>query len=155
VLFLGRNYGAAATIAMGGNLRLVVEFRDGVVDISSLGEAGEGAGPPTSPPRGRFKSRSRRHLKLAQSMTEARSDKAKASRPSRADRAAGQTDYKTWKARAAALLERQGISLGVMRERDWRQLFITGVTPEQAVERTQVHYNNTRPPFERMRGKRR
>jgi hypothetical protein len=49
VLFLGRNYGAAATIAMGGNLRLVVEFRDGVVDISSLGEAGEGAGPPTSP----------------------------------------------------------------------------------------------------------
>jgi hypothetical protein len=35
--------------------------------------------------------------------------------------------------------------------RKWRQLFITGVTPEQAVERAQVHYNNTRPPFERMR----
>jgi hypothetical protein len=56
-----------------------------------------------------------------------------------------------WRARAAALLERQGILSGVMRERQWRQLFMTGMTPEQAVERAQLHYNNTRPPFERMR----
>jgi hypothetical protein len=62
-----------------------------------------------------------------------------------------QMDYPRWKARCAALLERQGILSGVMRERQWRQLFITGVTPEQAVERAQLHYNNTRPPFERMR----
>jgi hypothetical protein len=38
------------------------------------------------------------------------------------------TDYRAWKARCAALLERQGISAGVMRERDWRQLFIRGVS---------------------------
>jgi hypothetical protein len=47
---------------------------------------------------------------------------AKASRPS--DRAAEQANYKTWKAHAAALLERQRISPGVVRERDWRHLYI-------------------------------
>jgi hypothetical protein len=61
-------------------------------------------------------------------------------------------DYRAWKARAAAMLERQGISVGVMRERDWRQLFIKGATPEQAVEQVQVHYHNARPTFERTRG---
>jgi hypothetical protein len=59
--------------------------------------------------------------------------------------------YVQWRARCAALLERQGISAGVLREKEWRQIFITGATPEQAVERAQVHYNNTRPPFERWR----
>jgi hypothetical protein len=59
--------------------------------------------------------------------------------------------YAEWRARAAALLERQGIFSGVMRERQWRRLFMTGATPEDAAERAQVHYNNTRPPFERMR----
>jgi hypothetical protein len=59
--------------------------------------------------------------------------------------------YAEWKARCAALLERQGILSGVMRERQWRQLFIRGATPENAADRAQVHYNNTRPPFERMR----
>jgi hypothetical protein len=49
------------------------------------------------------------------------------------------------------LLERQGILSDVLRERQWRQLFIRGVTPEQAVERAQVYYNNTRPAFERWR----
>jgi hypothetical protein len=34
--------------------------------------------------------------------------------------------------RAAALLERQGLPLGVTRERDWRQLYIRGKTPEDA-----------------------
>jgi hypothetical protein len=37
------------------------------------------------------------------------------------------TTYAEWKARCAVLLKRQGISPGVMRERDWRQLF----TPAQ------------------------
>jgi hypothetical protein len=59
--------------------------------------------------------------------------------------------YAEWKARCVALLERQGILSDVLRERQWRQLFIRGVTPEQAVERAQVHYNNTRPAFERWR----
>jgi hypothetical protein len=55
-----------------------------------------------------------------------------------------QMDYRPWKARCAALLERQGIFSGVVRERQWRQLFATGVTAEQAVERAQMHYNNGR-----------
>ena len=37
------------------------------------------------------------------------------------------------------------------RERDWRQIFITGATPENAVEQVRVHCYNTRPAFERMR----
>jgi hypothetical protein len=67
------------------------------------------------------------------------------------DRAAEQADYRSWKAHAAALLERQGISAGVARERDWRQLYINGATPEKAVEHVQVAYYNSRPTFERMR----
>jgi hypothetical protein len=59
-----------------------------------------------------------------------------------------------WKTHAAALLERQGIPAGVARERDLRQMFITGATPEQAVEQGQVAYRNTRPAFEPMRPKR-
>jgi hypothetical protein len=38
--------------------------------------------------------------------------------------------YAAWKGRAAALLERQ--AAGVMRERDWRQLYIRGKAPEDA-----------------------
>jgi hypothetical protein len=60
-------------------------------------------------------------------------------------------DYRQWKSHAAALLERQGIFSDVLRERQWRQLFTRGVTPERAVERAQAHYNNTRPAFERWR----
>jgi hypothetical protein len=66
---------------------------------------------------------------------------AKTKTPS-SDRASEQADLKTWKAQATAMLERQGTWIGVMRERDWRQLFIKGKTPEQAVEWAQVLYNN-------------
>jgi hypothetical protein len=59
--------------------------------------------------------------------------------------------YGEWRARCAALLERQGILSGVMRERQWWQLFIRGATREDAAGRARVHYNNTRPPFERLR----
>lgn len=38
-------------------------------------------------------------------------------------------------------------------EREWRQIFITGATPEHAVEQVRVHYYNTRPAFERMRAR--
>jgi len=47
-------------------------------------------------------------------------------------------DYRRWKCRAAALLQRQGLSLGVMLERDWRQMYIRGVTPEDAADRAQA-----------------
>jgi hypothetical protein len=63
-------------------------------------------------------------------------------------------DYRSWKARASALLERQGILSGVMRERQWRQLYIGDKTPELAAEQALAHYWNTRPAFERMRPKR-
>jgi hypothetical protein len=48
-------------------------------------------------------------------------------------------DFGRWKSRAAAMLERQRLSRGVMRERDWRRMYIGGATPEQAAE-----YWNTR-----------
>jgi hypothetical protein len=60
-------------------------------------------------------------------------------------------DYRAWKAHAAALLERQGLPPGVMRERDWRQLYIRGRSPEDAAGQAETAYYNTRPPFERMR----
>jgi hypothetical protein len=47
-------------------------------------------------------------------------------------------DYRRWKSRAAALLERHGLSLGVMLERDWRQMYIRGVPPEDATDRAQA-----------------
>jgi hypothetical protein len=47
--------------------------------------------------------------------------------------------YAEWRARCAALLEGQGILSGAMRERQWRQLSITGATPEDAAGRAQVH----------------
>jgi hypothetical protein len=58
-------------------------------------------------------------------------------------------DYRRWKSHAAALLERQGILPGVMRERDWRQLYIRGKTAEDAAREAEAAYYNTRPP---MRG---
>jgi hypothetical protein len=62
--------------------------------------------------------------------------------------------YVEWKTRCAAMLDRQRISPGVLRERDWRRLYIKGATPEKAVDRAQTHYWNSPPPFERTRPKR-
>jgi hypothetical protein len=61
--------------------------------------------------------------------------------------------YRRWRSRAAALLERQRISAAVMRERDWRQLYIRGKSPEDAARQAETAYWNARPRFERM-GKR-
>jgi hypothetical protein len=48
-------------------------------------------------------------------------------------------DYRRWKAHAAALLLRLGIPEGPWsRERDLRQLYIRGATPEQAAEQVQL-----------------
>jgi hypothetical protein len=52
------------------------------------------------------------------------------------------------------MLKRHDIPSGPWaRERDLRQLYIRGATPEKAVEQVQVLYNNTRPAFEAMREK--
>jgi hypothetical protein len=56
--------------------------------------------------------------------------------------------------RAAALLERQGLSPGIMSGRGWRQLYIQGAPPEDAVQQAETYYLNTRPALERMRPKR-
>jgi hypothetical protein len=64
-------------------------------------------------------------------------------------------DYRRWKSRAAALLERQGLPPGVMRERDLRQLYVRVKTPEDAVRQAETSYWNSRPAFERMREKKR
>jgi hypothetical protein len=39
----------------------------------------------------------------------------------------------------------------VMRERDWRQLYIRGKTPEDAARQAETAYYNTRPAFDRIR----
>jgi hypothetical protein len=57
--------------------------------------------------------------------------------------------YAEWRARCAALLERQGISAGFMREKEWRKLFIQGSPPEDVVRHAEVLYHNTRPSLER------
>lgn len=51
---------------------------------------------------------------------------------------APQGSYAQWREHAAAVLERRGISPGVMREREWRRLFIAGVTPEEAAARAET-----------------
>jgi beta-lactamase class A len=58
--------------------------------------------------------------------------------------------YAEWRAHVAALLVRQSLLLGVMRERDWQRLYKCGVTPEDAADRAQVAYYNTRPAFGRV-----
>lgn len=60
---------------------------------------------------------------------------------------ATQGAYAEWRKRAAAVLERKGISPGVMREREWRNLFIAGITPELAADRAETEAHNMRPPF--------
>jgi hypothetical protein len=46
--------------------------------------------------------------------------------------------------RAAALLERQGILPGVMREKEWRSCSFRAA-PEDAARHAEVFYHNTRP----------
>jgi len=53
----------------------------------------------------------------------------------------------------AALLERKGIWAGVMREKQWRDLFSPGVTPE-AAERADTEARNACTSFERRKRRR-
>jgi hypothetical protein len=64
---------------------------------------------------------------------------------------ASMEDYGAWKSRCGALLMRQGISAGVMREKEWCKLFIQSATPEDAARHAEVFYHNTRPALERTR----
>ena len=50
--------------------------------------------------------------------------------------------YVEWRKHVAALLERQGISSTVMRERAWRNLFIRNATPEEAAYRAAIEAHN-------------
>jgi hypothetical protein len=59
------------------------------------------------------------------------------------DQAVEQADYRTWKRRAAALLEGQGISASAIPEKTWRVLYVNRqATPEKAAEEARVHYEN-------------
>jgi hypothetical protein len=59
------------------------------------------------------------------------------------DQAVEQADYRTWKRRAAALLEGQGISAGAIPEKIWRVFYVNRqATPEKAAEEARVHYEN-------------
>jgi hypothetical protein len=61
--------------------------------------------------------------------------------------------YAEWRAHAAALLVRQGISAGFMREKEWRRLFIRSSPPEDAARHAGTFYHNSRPFLERTRPK--
>ena len=61
--------------------------------------------------------------------------------------------YAEWRVREVAVLERRGILPGVMREREWRQLFIAGATPEEAAARADTENHNRRPPGLGRRGR--
>ena len=50
-----------------------------------------------------------------------------------------------------ALLERKGVSAGVLREKRWRDLFIAGATPEKAAGEAETTAYNARTSFERRR----
>jgi hypothetical protein len=67
--------------------------------------------------------------------------------------ASAESAYAEWRAHAAALLVRQGISAGFMREKEWRRLFIQGSPPEDAVRHAGTLYRNSRPFLERTRPK--
>jgi hypothetical protein len=62
----------------------------------------------------------------------------------------GSADFRRCKSRAAELLVHRGIPAGPWSpERDLRQMYIRGATPEQAAEQVQAGYWNARS-FERM-----
>jgi hypothetical protein len=79
--------------------------------------------------------------------------KTKAPRPTHADRAAEQADFKTWLADAVANLPREhNINPSVIPIRVWLHFYIQGRTPQKAADRAAVSAYNARPAFERMRG---
>ena len=65
--------------------------------------------------------------------------------------AAPQPGYAAWKARVREIMQQAGVPSGDLRERDLRDLFIGGATPERAAEQAGVTAHNARPSFGRPR----
>ena len=63
-----------------------------------------------------------------------------------------QVGYAAWKARVKEQIQRAGLPAGTLLERDLRNLFIAGMSPEQAVGSAETIAHNARPP---LGGKRR
>jgi hypothetical protein len=73
--------------------------------------------------------------------------KPKAPRPSRADRAAKQADYKAWKtATLADLANRHDVKPGIVPERLWRRLYIRGLSPQKAADQAAASAYNAMSP---------
>jgi hypothetical protein len=71
---------------------------------------------------------------------------------SRADRAAEQADYASWKITAGAdLLERYDVKPGTIPERLWRWLYIRGLSPQKAADQAAVSAYNARSSAARMK----
>jgi hypothetical protein len=82
--------------------------------------------------------------------------KPKPVRSSRADRAAEQADYKTWKQHAAAELEqRHDTKAGIIPERIWRRLYIQHRSPQDAADQAAVSAYHARSAADRLRGRQR
>src|SRR5262245_24375824 len=56
--------------------------------------------------------------------------------------------YAEWKRQVATLLQRRGFLAGMLRDRDLRDLFISGATPEKAADRAETNAYNQRTSFE-------
>ena len=57
-------------------------------------------------------------------------------------------DYAGWKAAARAILKEQhGVSAPTIRERDWRNVYITGAPPGAGAEMAYRNSWNARPPI--------
>jgi hypothetical protein len=71
--------------------------------------------------------------------------------PSRVDRTAEQANYAAWKILAGAgLLQRHDAKPGIIPERQWRKLYIRGMTPQKAADQAAVSANNTMSPADRL-----
>jgi predicted oxidoreductase (fatty acid repression mutant protein) len=77
--------------------------------------------------------------------------KAKATRPSTADRAAEQADYRTWKARAVAELGAAVQHASDHHNKGVEAAVVQGLTPEDGVKQSDAHHYNTPPALDRLR----
>jgi hypothetical protein len=70
---------------------------------------------------------------------------SKAPGPSRADRAAEETDYAAWKlAAVAGLTNRHDVKAGAIPDGVWKRLYIRGLSPQEAADQTVVVAHNVR-----------
>jgi transposase-like protein len=82
--------------------------------------------------------------------------KTKTPRPSRADRAAEQADFKTWLADAVAELQREhNINPSIIPIRVWRHLYIQGRSPQDGAAQAAMSASNTQSARDRLGGRKR